>query len=242
MRKFLSLLLATCLCTVCLSPLAIADQTELPASALSSLTHNCPNTEVMLPAEFNPQIYTYLLTVASWVSRVTFIPVSVDPNAVIKVNGSKISSGQTSQVFEMSDEPQIVTISVTTANLENSLYGIYLQRRPSDERTKVSAGYFSDIHVDGGVTYMVMDLVTVEYTDGNAVGFTNDAVVDRFTYPVSNACIFYYGPPEHPMRANDLADFKAHVTAGTHEMYQIVYIEGEIVMVLPFAYGLVPTP
>ena len=221
-------------------PVAVADQAALPSSALSSLTHNCPNTGIMLPTEFNPHIYTYLLTVASWVSRVTFTPVSVDPNAKIEVNGIQRSSGKPSQIIDMTDEPQIVTISVTTTNSENSLYGIFLQRRPSTERTKVSAGYLADIHVEDGVTYMVMDLVTVEYADGNTAGFTNDAAIDHYNYPVASECIFYYGPAKNPIRANDLTDFKAHVTAGAREMYQIVYIEDEIVMVLPFVHELTP--
>ncbi len=242
MRKFLSILLVTCLCVTCIGTAASAEQTALPASALSSLTNNCTNTGIMLPEEFNPNIYTYLLTVASWVSRVTFTPVSVDPDATIDINGSQISSGQTSQVFEMTDEPQIVTISVTAANQEKSVYGIFLQRRPSTERTKVSAGYLSDITVKDGKTYLVMDLVTVSFTDGNADSFTNDAKPDHFSYPVTDECIFYYGPAENPIRANDLADFKAHVTPGGTEMYQIVYIEDEIVVVLPFAYGLTTTP
>ncbi|MCE5342796.1 MAG: cadherin-like beta sandwich domain-containing protein, partial [Eubacteriales bacterium] len=124
MKKFISLLLAACLCITCFLPAALAEQTALPASALSSLTNNCPTTGIMLPAEFNPLVYTYLLTVASWVTRVTFIPVCVDPKATIDVSGSQISSGETSQVFAMTDDPQVVTISVTAANKENSVYSI----------------------------------------------------------------------------------------------------------------------
>jgi hypothetical protein len=84
--------------------------------------------------------------------------------------------------------------------------------------------------------------VTVNYANGNAVSFTNDAAPDQFTYSVTNECIYYYGPAENPIRANDLADYMAHVTPGGSELYQIVYIEDEIVIVLPFAYGLTPTP
>ncbi len=242
MRKFLSLLLAACFCIACFIPAASAEQAILPSSALNSLTNNCPNTGIMIPEEFDPFVFTYLLTVASWVSRVTFTPVSVDPQSTIDVNGSRISSGQTSQIIPMTDEPQVVTISITSTNMDTYVYNVFLQRRPSTERTRVSAGYLSEIHVENGKTYLVMDLVTIAYTDGNAVGFSNDAIIDHFSYPVTDECIFYYGPAENPIRANDLADFEAHVTPGGTEMYQIVYIEDEIVIVLPFAYGLAPTP
>ncbi len=236
MRKFLSLLLAACFCLACFVPAASAEQATLPSSALSSLTNNCPNTGIMIPEEFDPFVYTYLLTVASWVSRVTFTPVSVDPQATIDVNGSKISSAQTSQDFDMTDEPQVVTIAVTDVNMGTYVYTVFLQRRPSTERTRVSAGYLSEIRVEDGITYLVMDLVTVSYTDGNAVGFTNDAIIDHFKYPVATECVFYYGLETNPYRANDLADFIAHVTPGSNELYQIIYIGDEIVAVLPFAY------
>ena len=206
------------------------------SSTLSSLTHNCPNTGIMLPEEFSPDVYTYLLTMASWVSQVTFIPVSVDPYATIEVNGVQTSSGQTSQNFDMTDEPQAVTISVTSTSLEETVYRIFLQRRPSAEHTKVFAGYLREIRVDNGITYLVMDLVTVPYTNGNGVGFPNDAIIDHFTYPVTDEGIFYYGPRENLIRANDLADFITHVTPGSNAQYQIVYIEDEIVIVLAFVY------
>lgn len=242
MRKFLSILLAAGLCFLCLVPSASAEQATLPSSALSSLTHNCPTTGIMIPEAFDPFVSTYLLTVASWVSRVIFIPVSADPQATIDINGSQIASGQKSQDIPMTDEPQVVTITVTGTNQEKYVYNVFLQRRPSTERTRVSAGYLTEIREEDGKTYLVMDLVTVNFADGNAVSFSNDATPDQYTYPVTEECIFYYGPAENPVRANDLADFKAHVTPGGGEMYQIVYIEDEIVIVLPFAYGLAPTP
>jgi hypothetical protein len=242
MRKFLILLLAACFCLACIVPTASAEQATLPSSALSSLTNNCPNTGIMIPEKFDPFVYTYLLTVASWVSRVTFTPVSVDPQATIDLNGSQISSGQTSRNFIMTDEPQVITIAVTDTNKETYVYNVFLQRRPSAERTRVSVGYLSEIRMEEGTTYLVMDLVTVSYTDGNAVGFTNDAVIDHFTYPIAAECVFYYGLETNPYRANDLADFKAHITPGGNELYQIIYIEDEIVAVFPFAYGLAPTP
>ena len=113
MKRILSLLVASILVLGCAA--ALADDggyttnynnsyntaytpingTNLPANMstpshstlLSGLTHNCPNTGIMLPEIFSPLQTTYLLTVANWVSRPTFTPVAVDPNAIITVNG-----------------------------------------------------------------------------------------------------------------------------------------------------------
>ena len=41
---------------------------------LSSLTHNAPNTGIMVPSSFSPGQTSYLLTVADWVSKIYFIP------------------------------------------------------------------------------------------------------------------------------------------------------------------------
>jgi hypothetical protein len=160
-----------------------------------------------------------MLTVANWLNKVTFMPVSVYPNAKIEVNGMQLSSGQASQIIDMADEKQIVTISVASTNTGNCLHGIFLQLRPSTECTKVSAGFLTDINVEDGVSYMVMDLVTVEYADGSIVGFTNDAAIDHYNNPVADECILYYGLAKNPIRANDLTYFKAHVTPGAREMY-----------------------
>ena len=138
-RYFLSLLLAASLVISCFSPAVVADDAALPESALSSLTHNCPNTAILRPEAFDPLEYTYLLTVANWVSRVTLTPVSVDPAAIIMINGVQSPSGQASQIFEMNNEPQTVKIDVTSSGMENSLYTVYLQRRPSGARTGVAS-------------------------------------------------------------------------------------------------------
>ena len=84
------------------------DYTELPQ--LTSLTHNCPNTGKMLPEYFSPSVTTYLLTVASWVSRVQFTPVASDPYATIYVNGTIVRSGAASNYIKMTDNPQQVQI------------------------------------------------------------------------------------------------------------------------------------
>ena len=133
---------------------------------LRSLTHNCPNTGIMLPETFNPYQTTYLLTVASWVSRPTFTPVAMDPSASIFVNGQYVRSGETSPVIPMTDAPQAVTIQVSNGT-GSTVYTVYLQRRPSERRTRVSAGYIQNIYLKGTTWHIDADLVTVKYSSAD---------------------------------------------------------------------------
>ena len=129
MKRFLSLFLAAALLCACVP--ALADDGGSGSTLLRSLTHNCPNTGIMLPEYFSPYQTTYLLTVADWVSRPTFTPTAMDPSATIYVNGQLVRSGQTSQVIPMTDKPQAVTIQVNNGGASTT-YTVYLQRRPSE--------------------------------------------------------------------------------------------------------------
>ena len=194
-------------------------------------------TGIMLPEYFSPYQTTYLLTVASWVSRPTFTPTAMDPNATITVNGQTVPSGQKSQIIPMTDQPQAVTITVSNAG-QSTTYTIYLQRRPSDRRTRVSAGYINDIYLNGTTWYIDADLVSVkysgaDYTSGNLSTFTNNAV-EHYKYAVTTSCIFYYGQKSHCYRANNIMDFKNMYNAYGSTLYTIVYIEDEIVAVMPY--------
>ena len=142
-RQILPFALALILLFSCVP--ARAETYAAGTTLLSSLSHNCPNTGVMLPETFSPYQTTYLLTVASWVSRPTFTPVAMDPNASIYVNGQYVRSGETSQVIPMTDKPQAVTIQVSNGGA-STVYTVYLQRRPSERRTRVSAGYIQNIY------------------------------------------------------------------------------------------------
>lgn len=241
-RNFLSLLMAVCLLGTCSLATASAQAAVLPQSALVSLTHNIPNTGIMLPGVFDPLQDTYLLTVASWVSRVTLTPESADPNAAITVNGVETPSGKASQVFEMSDEPQSVSISVATPDGSRSDYTVFLQRRPSSARTGVAAGYLTAINQDSGKTFLVMDLVTVSYQGDNVSSFTNDNVLDSYKYPAAEECVFYYGGTGNPVLALNADDFKAHVKADGTELFSVIYIRDEIVSVQPFSSELSAIP
>lgn len=246
MKKLLSVLLLCALLIGCVP--AIADDGYAGygygygygsgSTLLSSLTHNCPNTGIMLPNRFDPAQTTYLLTVADWVSRPTFTPTAADPAAVITVNGQYVRSGQESQVIPMSDQPQAVTIQVTNGGAATT-YTIYLQRRPSEKRTRVSAGYISRIYLKGTTWRIDADLVTIkynsvtDYAQGNYSTFTNGGV-DSYDYEVSPNCLFYYGSKANCYRASNIEDFMNHYMTYGSSLYTIIYIESQIVAIFPY--------
>ena len=198
---------------------------------LTSLTHNCASTGVLLPAVFRSDTTTYLLTVANWVSRVCFTPVASDPSAAIYVNGSIIRSGSTTSYFRMTDQPQQVTIEVRNSYGSTS-YTIFLQRRPSERRTRVSAGQINSIYQSGSKWYIDADLGTVTYTDGNLSTYVNKTA-EHYKYACSSSCIFYYGDIAAPIRAFSIYDFYECYDPGV--LYRFIYIEDEIVAVLPYS-------
>jgi hypothetical protein len=241
MKKIPALIAAAFLLLVMMVPamVAAAEPTPapLPASALVSLTHNCPNTGKMLPETFSPYIQNYLLTVASWVSRVQFTPISMDPAATIMVNGQYLASGQTSQEIEMTNDPQTATISVTSPGGETTVYTVFLQRRPSEARTRVSVGYLKDFYKSGSKWYAKLDLVTVTYGDNYTnytSAFSNDST-SVLKHEISKICIFYTGDQNSPHRYRDPTSFQSHVTLDGTEMFRVIYLEDEIVALIPYA-------
>ena len=242
MKRIASLALAIVLLCACVP--ALADDGNIGyfgsytgSTLLSNLTHNCPNTGIMLPEHFSPYQTTYLLTVASWVSRPTFTPTAMDPAATITVNGQYVRSGQTSQVISMTDKPQAVTIVVSNGGASTT-YTIYLQRRPSEKRTRVSAGYINKIYLKGTTWHIDADLVTIKYnsdnyTTGNLSTFTNGGV-DSYDYEVDPNCIFYYGTKANCYRAYNITEFQNHYLTYGSSLYTIIYIESKIVAVFPY--------
>ena len=208
------------------------------STLLSTLTHNCPNTGIMLPKTFSPYETTYLLTVANWVSRPTFTPVAMDPSSTITVNGQVVKSGGTSQAIPMTDEPQAVTIRVTNVSGASTTYTIYLQRRPSEKRTRISAGYINRIYQKGSDMRIDADLGNIKYLgttyqEGNRSTFTNNST-DGYDYVVDPNCILYYGTKYNPIRAADINEFMYNYRNTGSNLYTIIYIEEEIVCVLPY--------
>ena len=242
MKKFLGLMMA-CILALSLLPAAQAQPLgSLPPDRLISLTHNAPNTGKMLPEQFDPFVNTYLLTVASWVSRITFEPVAADPAAVITVNGQVVASGQKSQVIQMSDDPQAVSITVSVygagnALMEQNTYTVYLQRRPSERRTRVSAGFIEHMEVSKGVATVSADLVTLKYDGFSNLSSYNNETVYLYKYKTSASCLFYYGTMANPIRATDAQTFLDNYLTFGSNLYYLVYIEDEIVAIMPYSAG-----
>lgn len=222
-----------------LSMIASVSASEATAPTLSSLSHNCTNTGIMMPATFSPDQRTYLLTVASWVSRVKLTPATASPNAMITVNGQPVASGETAETIKMTNEPQMVTIAVydptsTNPQASQTVYTVYLQRRPSEKRTKVSAGFLTDVSLSEEVCTISADLVTLTYQPhSNQSGFVNDTVY-IYKYRCADNCLFYYGTANNPIRAYDAAQFKINYLNTGNNLYNLVYMEDEIVAVLPY--------
>ncbi len=242
MKKTLSMVL-TLLLLLSAAPLASAQATPaLPPDRLVNLVHNAPNTGVMLPANFDPFETTYLLTVASWVSRIWFTPTAASPAAVITVNGETVQSGQDSQIIQMTDEPQQVKIAVTAYDTAQqitgqTIYTVFLQRRPSERRTRVSAGYIKSITLKDNAATISADLVTITNTgSSNVTSFTNNEV-DDYTYDTDPNCLFYYGTLNNPVRATTAQIFIDNYQAHGSTLYYFIYMEDKIVAVLPYAAG-----
>ncbi|MDD3571987.1 MAG: cadherin-like beta sandwich domain-containing protein [Eubacteriales bacterium] len=212
---------------------------SLPPDRLVSLSHNAPNTGIMLPDRFDPWQNTYLLTVAHWVSRITFEPVTSSPTSVVTVNGQPVASGQKSQIINMTDKPQEVQIVVSAYEggvlTAQNAYIVYLQRRPSEYRTRVSAGYITQIDMKGGIATISADLVTLTYQgQTNRSTFYNDTVY-LYKYDTNPNCLFYYGTKQNPVRAYDAQEFFNNYLLNGSNLYYLIYIENEIVAVLPYA-------
>ena len=237
MKRFASLLIALLL-VLAMMPAALA-QSAIPPERLVNLVHNAPNTGKMLPERFDPYQNTYLLTVASWVSRITFTPTTSSPTSVVTVNGQVVASGQKSQVIQMTNDPQAVQITVSAYGEGNVLaaqntYTIYLQRRPSERRTRVSAGFISDITLANGIATISADLVTIKYAGNtNSSTYTNETVY-QYKYKTAPNCLFYYGPRNQPIRAFDATSFASSYQSHGSNLYTLVYIEDEIVAVFPY--------
>lgn len=235
MKRWLAAL-TTALLLLALCPLAPA-MGEGGSTLLRSLENNCPNTGIMLPSVFRPEQTTYLLTVASWVARPTFTPTAYDENAVITVNGQTVKSGKASQVIPMTDEPQTVTIVVSNGGASTT-YTVYLQRRPSERRTRVSAGFLNSVYLKGTTWHIDADLVAIkykggDYASGNLSTYKNSAY-DSYDNAVSPNCIFYYGTKQHCTRAANIEDFVKHSGEGGYAFYTLIYIEDQIVAVFPY--------
>ncbi len=233
MKKLGILLVTAAMVLVLLMPLsASAEFTDGPM--LDSLTNNAPNTGIMLPGVFEPAQPSYLLTVANWVSRIYFTPYCSYPGTTIYFNGQAVASGSRTPTLSLSDEPTFATFTLVASDGKSNTYIVYIQRRPSERRTRVSAGYIESLYSNGSKNYIRADLVSVTYTPGtNLSTFVNETYY-IYDYACSDSCIFYYGTMGNAIRASNFTDFVINYRNFGSNLYRIVYIEDEIVAVMPY--------
>ena len=113
-----------------------------------------------------------------------------------------------------------------------------MQRRPGEKRTKSSAGFIRSVYEENGVWYIDADLVTVSYrsssyADGSRSSYINDSSY-IYHYPVSPKCVYYYTSGGVTRQCLDVYGFLSVYADTPGAMYRIVYIEDEIVAVLPY--------
>ncbi|HPJ02145.1 MAG TPA: cadherin-like beta sandwich domain-containing protein [Candidatus Limiplasma sp.] len=200
---------------------------------LSSLTHNAPNTGKMVPSAFSPGQTSYLLTVADWVSKIYFVPFS--PNAsTIYFNGTVVANGAQTPSITLSNNPTSAVFTLVGSGGATNTYTVYIQRRPSERRTRVSAGYIDSVYSSGNENHIRADLVTVTYTQGtNLSTFVNETKY-LYDYACADDAIFYYGTMQNPIRAISFSDFISHYNMYGSTLYRIIYIEDKIVAVMPY--------
>ena len=219
------------------APTAVPDSR---AGLLSSLVHNCPNTGIMLPAAFSPYRTEYVLTVASWVTRVRFTPAAFDPHALITVNGEYVPSGSNSSYITINNNPKRVDIIVQGSSGVATTYTVFLQRRPSDARTKVEAGYISSVYQSSGTWYVKADLVDLQYfsdqyTTGARSTFTNyNTSQERFR--LDEHCDYWYGSVQYAFHASDVFEFRDNYAFYSDApLFYLVFLEDDVVAVLPYS-------
>lgn len=233
--KRLAWLMALLLCLGMTPALAVDSQPDL----LLNLEHNAPHTGIMQPDTFSPHIHSYLLTVADWVSRITLTP-TVAQHHEVRIQGEKVESGKPSGIIRLSNEPVMVRIQVTAydasgKDLGLSEYIVFIQRRPSERRTRVSAGYISEVSLKNGLATISADLVTLSYqANSNLSSFINDTVY-MYRYDCAPNCLFFFGSPEMPRRARTPQEFIDNYLSYGKSLYYLVYIEDRIVAVFPYA-------
>ena len=222
------------LIVLCLSLLPAGAEGVPGSVRLSKFVHNVTVTGKMAPAYFDPDVTCYLLTTGRDVNNVYFTCTTEDPQASMYINGQYVQSGKKIQVAWMNDNPQQVDIEVFGIYGDYRKYTVFLQRRPSDKRTRVSSGYITKLAQKDGVTKITADLVNVYYSNGNMSTFHNDST-QLYTYPCSANCVFYYGTVDQATRATSATEFSFFYTQTPDLLYRFVYIEDEIVAVMPYA-------
>lgn len=229
-QKTLIFILVLSLCCCILPNTTMAGDEYNP---FFGFTHNCENTGIMTPAVFSQSVDTYLLTVGSFVKGVTLTPQYANPQTYhVKINGVVTENGAESPVIEMTNMTSTATIEVAGTNGFYKKYTVYIQRRPSEKRTRISCG-FIEPYYKKNTLYVKADLVNVTYSHGNISTYINETAA-VYNHAVDPNCIFYYGSMQNPIRAKDADEFFANYSSSGSNLYRIVYIEDKIVAMIPY--------
>lgn len=202
---------------------------------LSGLTHNAPNTGIMMPGTFSPAQTSYLLTVADWVSNIYFVPYCSTPGVTIYFNGQVVQSGARTPTVTLSDKPTFASLTLVGTYGKTNTYTVYIQRRPSERETRVSAGYIDSMYSNGTKNYIRADRVLVTNTPGTNLSTFENQYTTIFSNVCSDDCIFYYGTIYNMIRATSFNDFVANYQNYASTLYRFVILEDEIVAVMPYA-------
>ncbi len=208
-------------------------------SLLLSLDHNCPNTGIMVPAAFDPYVTSYVLTVASWVSRVRFIPTAADGSATVTVGGEYVPSGTASSYITLNNSPKRIEIVVWGQGGSQTIYTVFLQRRPSEKKTGIEVVHIRSLVQSGSEWLLTADPVELHFPENDYLNGSrstwSDSSSAQVRFSVDPHCDLWYGTAESAVHADDVPSFAAVYASDGSDLYYIVYMEDVCVAVMPYA-------
>lgn len=157
-------------------------------SAVSTLSSLGLSAGTLSPS-FSSGTTSYSASVANGVTSVTLTPTASEPNAVITVNGSGVTSGGPSGPLSLLVGANVLTVAVTAQDgVTTSTYTVTVTRAPSAVSTlsnlSLSSGTLSPTFASGTTSYattvpnaVTAITVTPTVTDANATVTVNGAAV-----------------------------------------------------------------
>ena len=157
---------------------------------------------------------------------------------MITVNGEYVPSGTPSSYITLSNEPKRVEIVVWGAGGSQTVYTVFLQRRPSEKKTGIAVAHIRSLEKSGAEWIMTVDPVDLvmrenDYMNGSRSTWT-DASSERIAFTVDPHCDLWYGKPDSAFQAPDVMTFAAAWPNDGSDLYYVVYIEDAAVAVMPY--------
>lgn len=88
---------------------------------------------------FNKELTEYNVSVENDVSSIYVTPTAEDPNATIKVNGTKVKSGVPSKYINLDEGPNTINIKVLDEKENSTVYVLKVSRKYSEDNVNLSA-------------------------------------------------------------------------------------------------------